>query len=249
MHVLRKKFVVLLIVILGVCLYTGVGFAKDTSLIELSASEQSDKYFEEVKYYSTGDVQTVIIKGSVKNKDDGIAVYDIELDLTNKTYTSTRAKGAELQSVIESLAMEKDFKLNSTMNTYSIGVTVLTVDPVNEPLCETGQMLFWSSDGTYSYFDKRKKFAWAANPTRFNTHWFVEEDEWGELRIIDLGRTVLSSNYASYYNFDFGLPNSRTDVYHKITIEGYRTGDYEIYTTYDASGEASYLLRFKVIEW
>lgn len=249
MHVLRKRVIVLLVVIFSVCLCTGMGFAQDTSSIELRASQQSDKYFEQVEYYSTDDLQTLVIKGSRKNVDSGIAVFDIELDLANQTYTSTQVKGAELQSVIDSIAMEKGFKLSSTRTMYSVGVTITTLDPVNEPLNETGQMLFWSSDGTYSYFEDRKKFAWAAYPTAFGTHWFVDEDKWTQLRLIDLNRTVLSSNYASYYNYDFGLPNLRTDVSHSISIEGYRTGAYEIYTTTQKSGEFNYLLKFRVIEW
>jgi len=248
MFISRSKVVISFVLVLSVLFFNSTGFSQDVDPIELHASQHSDKAFKQVEYYSLNNLETLVITGE-REAGSGISVYDIELDLTTQSYTTTQVTGDELQAVLDSIANEQDSITNTVKTIYAVGVIVTTLDPVNEPLTETRQKLYWSSDGTYSYFEGRSRSAWAAYPTAFGTHWFINEDKWTELRYLDGNRTVLSSNYASYYNYDFAFNNLRTDVSHAISIEGYRTGSYKIYTTTEKSGEAAFLLKFRVIEY
>ncbi|WP_156920563.1 hypothetical protein [Thermicanus aegyptius] len=79
-------------------------------------------------------------------------------------------------------------------------------------------------------------------PLFLNTHWYILDNYYTGLNTIDGGRTVTSSSFHSYYNYDFGDTNQRTDVSHELTIYGYYTGNYDYFVDWSVSGEYSGLL-------
>ncbi|WP_233496338.1 hypothetical protein, partial [Pantoea sp. 3_1284] len=62
--------------------------------------------------------------------------------------------------------------------------------------------LTWRGNSTDAWKVSRNATAWAANPTPyFNTHWYVNENKYEGH--VDLGKSIYSASYHSYYNTVF----------------------------------------------
>lgn len=199
--------------------------AKGDNIIKLKPSENSEGVLDNVELILSDSKIGLKVEGT-KKVDSGIDVFKIIIDKEKNEYKLEKVQDQKLKEY-ENLIKEKDIEQNnfSILSTsYSGGVIVTTTDPVDEPLCKTWHKIWWSVDYPYSTLTSRNKDTWAANPSFFNTHWYVDAEEWTGLSYIDGGRTVRSSMHSSFYNYDFNDPNARTDVDHYITLEGRNSG-------------------------
>lgn len=121
-------------------------------------------------------------------------------------------------------------------------------------LCRTRQNLRWtarrSGGRRQAFFDSRWKYGYTWSPTCANTNWYKYYSRWiGSPRRIDAGRTVLSKNEAKYWNKDFPLRSRKTEVYHRLVLEGYADGGARYYKTVNRSGEHWKSLHSHVKAW
>lgn len=251
---MKSKFLKILISSLTLTVaFSSSVFASDSVVTKktvdiLKPNSVSEKVFIEVEMTSfTNGNEQILIKG---HHDHGQAPqhYDIKIDKENKTYTATKMKGEELEKVeqaINKMETERNITSLSTTSDMHAGVIATTDDPADADLCETSQLLYWNSSG---YVD-RVKSEWAANPSEFDTHWFVFSKSWTPISYLDGGRTVFSQNKASYFNWDFLLDDQKTEVSHTISIYGYKAGGYNYDVSWTKSGEGNTLLDLDVSTW
>jgi hypothetical protein len=69
---------------------------------------------------------------------------------------------------------------------------------------------------------------WAACPSSFNTHWYVNYDDLYSLTYTPDHKVVKSEAEAYYHNYDFGDPSMATYARHWSLLNGDNNG----YTTY-----------------
>lgn len=112
----------------------------------------------------------------------------------------------------------------------------VTVDPVNIALNQTAQQAAWQ--GFYYYMEP---YGWSGYCDAYSsiTTWFVDSC---------YGYTPYStsnidySRDGQYHNYDFGLPDERTDVYSRAGVQAYDSSFVNWWTYWYASGEFSWLL-------
>ncbi|WP_206812767.1 hypothetical protein [Paradesulfitobacterium ferrireducens] len=135
-----------------------------------------------------------------------------------------------------------------TKGSYSASVTVVTYDPVYADLARTSQSLSWAVliDNTAA-FSNRSKSVWAANPSSLGTHWYVNQDYWvGSVSYASGYQSLSSTNYASYYNWDFQDNDQITEAWHQVQIIGLNSGSYDYNYWFDHTGEYANLLSVQV---
>ncbi len=212
-------------------------------------SEIAADIFHTFVYTEDNGNVVIQVKGH-KDAGEALKAYHIQIDTKKHTYKISKVKGDKLKQFEEKFIKMKNAsnkvlgdKTNLAAATnYTAGVIATTDDPVGADLCESKHQLTWAADGTTAKYVSRTKSAWAANPSAFDTHWYVDSDKYTALSTIDGGRTVHSSSYAAYHNYDFLDNSKRTDVTHSLTIDGYKTGGFDYYVDWTRSGEASDLL-------
>lgn len=218
-----------------------------TRYFELKPSNDTEAIFKKVEFYQEGkDNYQVKIYGS-KDNVGIIESYHVTIDLENKKYKATKNIGEKLYSILNKTEKQLEIPVSTfstqTTGSYSGGVIATTDDPLGVDVCQSKHKLWWSvNSNNLSSYVNREASAWAANPSLFNTHWYILDNYYTGLNTIDGGRTVTSSSFHSYYNYDFGDTNQRTDVSHELTIYGYYTGNYDYFVDWSASGEYSGLL-------
>lgn len=111
--------------------------------------------------------------------------------------------------------------------TYTATVRVVTDDPLGVDVAETTHKLTWDvhADETVSY-NWRSVGCWAANPSPFGTHWFVDS-----CSFIAEGTS---------HNWDFGDDTKATYADHWSKIQGKNDGWY--YYWWDAMHSGEFLL-------
>lgn len=122
-------------------------------------------------------------------------------------------------------------------------VSVFTRDPPQLILTQTYSKLDWTvySNGTvnWNYYDDS---CWAANPSSVGTHWFVRSCWYGSVWRTNGNTQVCHNHDGSYYNYDFGNPGLRTDVYQWTQICGRNDGYFNYWWNHTDSGEYSSLI-------
>ncbi|SNQ60487.1 hypothetical protein MNV_1840012 [Candidatus Methanoperedens nitroreducens] len=107
-----------------------------------------------------------------------------EVNLSKKTYKTTKLPISDLVKRMPTDTKIENNKDDLTSDAYTVAVTsgtytatvgVITDDAVGEDLSETTHQISWTvnSGGTVSY-NWRSVSAWAANPSSFDTHWYVD---------------------------------------------------------------------------
>ncbi|MGG0757600.1 hypothetical protein [Brevibacillus laterosporus] len=125
----------------------------------------------------------VKVEGRARSK--GIQSYKLEIDTDTKTYKTTELTKKEIE---EDILNEEDLKELKELSTkplrispnerknYYIGwMKITTEDPVRLPVCTTKLTLKWEEDidGLIEETSHKLK-PWAANPTKFDTHWYID---------------------------------------------------------------------------
>lgn len=197
---------------------------------------------KKVELVLEGNKRTVRVKGHKKLSDDALG-YNMSVDEKKKTYKITKIKGKELDDELQRLGANDSYEGFTTNSTGYMGrIAIVSEDPPDWDLAETKHGLYWTASGTSAYFHDRELNCWAANPSPIDTHWYKSSCKYTGLSTIDGGRTITSSAYASYYNYDFWENDKRTDITHDITIHGYYSGGFDYYWDFTETGEGSYLL-------
>lgn len=218
----------------------------ETEVITLKSDKSSEILLDkvEVKYFSDG---TVIISTKGTRKLGSPAVYfEVEVDLENKTYrTRTLPIPLDMINTTESSISSFDnIELQSYLGTFTADVRIHTRDPLSADLAITTNVLSWNAyTGSVSRNYHRYNY-WAANPSIFGTHWFVDWSS-GTYPWIE-GLNIYSENEAQYYNYDFMDPNLPTYANHYILIRGADNGTYSYWADAIHSGEYSGLLHYRV---
>ena len=117
-----------------------------------------------------------------------------------------------------------------------------TLDPVYEQLTRTHAGGTWNkvaiSETRCRLIDAGSGGCWAANPSAFNTHWFASSCSYYDA----LSTGVDYNAIGNYYNWDFLLPNLRTDVTQSVRIRLVHGTGVAVSFSHVDSGEASSLI-------
>ncbi len=118
-------------------------------------------------------------------------------------------------------------------------VTVSTLDPVFVKLTETRVTGTWGEFGFLPPCPRWREFGfgncWAANPSSLGTHWFVNS-----CSVLGPGTNI--TNTASYWNYDFGFDNLRTDVFQTANVRWNPGIGVGIGWSHQDFGEGSFLI-------
>ncbi len=117
-------------------------------------------------------------------------------------------------------------------------VSVYTRDPPQAILTWTYTKLDWTvfGDGTVDW-NFTDDGCWAANPSPFDTHWFIDSCYYGAVWFAAGYTQVCHDHSGSYYNTDFGDPNQRTDVDQWAQMCGRNDGYFDYWWSHIDSGE------------
>lgn len=189
--------------------------------------------------------------------DGNAYAFQLRIDPDARTYTIARAEPD--QSLVREVDAQVmgDLALGPLSGDVGIsqvhrvaGVTLLTTDPApfNEPLARTSVYLHWKEypGGLVEYYT-REKGTWAANPTRFFTHWYLLAENWNGAAV-DNGFNVWSNRFlATYYNTDFAS-DAITLIGHEAQVWG-MAGSYDVDFHYTHEGDLAWFLNTYVSQY
>lgn len=148
--------------------------------------------------------------------------YRLIVNISEGTYRTVRVpvpKSASEQTATVGNRQEAtpgdDISINTTGSTRFAWVVLNTVDPIGEILNRTRNKVEWITnvDGSLTAAGWYTE-CWAANPSSLGTHWYVASCVNGS-PVYGSSRTdVTHDSDAAYYNYDFQLDTTRTDVWH-----------------------------------
>lgn len=221
----------------------------EREVIQLKPDAQTEKVLSDVNLIIDSDNSiTLNIKG-YKEKDAELESFFIDVDRNTNTYKATKAKGKELDMILEGIRKNNpsfDSKATSASarGSYSIGVAATTLDPAGLTLCQTYNELYWTANGSTATFQSRYQDYFAACPTPppYNTHWYCSSIYWTGL--IQGTTAITSTNEANYYNYDFMDDSLITNVTHNTLCYGDKNGSGDYWAGSSVSGEYSFLLSF-----
>lgn len=208
-----------------------VEIIKPANAQDLKAAENSSTIEEAYWYVNEKGEDVQVTKVKVSQADRGIE-YDISIDKNINEYVVK-----ESRSLIPSISPSANYN-------YSIGATYTTRDPVLVDLNRSRHEMTWGGNANDAWKVSRKATAWGANPSSLGTHWYIGTNKYEGY--VDNGKNVYSSTYHSYYNWDFGSNSKRTDVWHRVNIQGHNDGYAYVTAQNGKSGEGSALLSFKL---
>lgn len=173
--------------------------ATSNQKIVLTPSTGTDKIVDYIVMEKNEDEVVIAFENGLKN----IGYFqemEIEVDVNKNSY-----------NIMNYQEKSQTLPRSTTRSAY---VAIITLDPINLELNRTTQSLNWNTSGLVS----RNKAAVPKNPSAVGTHWYTMWDRWTELRTIDGGRTLVSTNNTKYYNADFLSNNKFTYAEHTISI-------------------------------
>ncbi|SFD61878.1 hypothetical protein [Bacillus sp. UNCCL81] len=202
--------------------------------INLKPEKNSETPFDSVTYTKDGTEEKYVIKGS-KKADGIIKEYNVRIDKENKTY--------KVEKVANPI-VEKDSNSEPTgvmplaAGTYHTAwVKAKTVDLPTVDLCYTKLTANWADYGSDISFVSQDLATWAANPSTAKTNWFLSSKHLYTAKPNSDYSKITYSADAFYYNYDFLLPNVRTDLHHDIFITANNNGTYTYDVNWVPSGE------------
>jgi len=225
---------------------------KIEEVILLQPEAGSDLILDSVKATPLPNGSVMVSGSGVHKPGEPPQYYRWEVNLTKKTYKTTKLDPSTAKLQIPAITKEEINKTqaqNVGIAAISPGshwavVWVQTTDLAYESLAETAHRLEWTvySDGRVG-FNLRRVTCWAANPSSFGTHWYIDSCNFaGSVSYSSDGTSLFSKAEGRYHNYDFGDPNQATYAYHWSQIQGKNDGSHPY--TWDAvhSGEYSWLL-------
>lgn len=159
--------------------------------------------------------------------------YDISIDISNNTYTTTLVDMSEV-NILPSEEGEPEKNLGNIKNqqyslvplaispgTYQATIRVQTLDPVYIVLAQTTNYLKWtvSSNGSVQWNAYTDGCLGYTTPI---THWYVSACS--SSAPYYSGGVAYNAASGTYYNWDWGNPNLSTNAYHSITVGGKNDG-------------------------
>jgi len=225
-----KKFlkITVLCVIFSLLMITTAAAEEDSKKVivkELKPQNDSVKIFDKVNYTEDEKSMHVRIEGS--KKADGVTkAYHLKLNPKEGTYLITEKLPKEMDILETKLSRNNNTNSNNTiepMSTtyYYAWVQTVTDDLAGEDLCKTKVRLDWVDYGSTIGFYDSDLDTWAANPSQFNTHWYLEESYLDDPYLYYDDQKLLQDGSAEYYNWDFMDEDEKTEVSH--WIENYRS--------------------------
>lgn len=217
---------------------------------ELLPTAASECVFDRVYYAETPDGAELHMKGSIGAEDPGLAC-EVEINPETRRYTADdlgpEAVADEQQARDESLASTSSGEITTqALNYHTRTVRLTTEDPVYIDVTRSYNTLRWSGCNSCNARPVgRWKSAWAGNPTRAGTHWYVQNNYF-PYGYNDNYRYVGSQHRAFFYNWDFKFNNQKTTAYHRTTIYGWRDGHATYDSVWNPRGEAWYLLHRRI---
>lgn len=184
--------------------------------------------------YSDGTV-SVKLKGSGTKQSGTPAVkYDIKVDLDNGIYRA---------AIVNDLGTKSTNVPMTLIGPFSAYVGLTTDDAVGADLCITENTLEWygNTNGTVLLDDYDYDY-WAANPSSFNTHWYIDSSSGKRPWYSSGDEYIYSENEADYYNYDFLDNDEITTAWHWIEIRGTENGNFTYRWDYEHDGEAAGIL-------
>lgn len=209
-----------------------VEIVKPANAHDLKAAKNSSSTLQEAYWYVNEKGEQVQVTTLKLSQADRGKSFDIMIDPNTNEY------------VVEE---SKEFSLSPSLlatREYFMGATYTTNDPVGVALNRSRHELTWRGNSTDAWKVSRNATAWGANPSSLGTHWYVGTNKYEGY--VDQGKSIYSSSYHSYYNWDFGSNSQRTDVWHRLNLQGFNDGYTYITTQNGKSGEGSSLLSFKL---
>lgn len=233
----------------------GQAGATHTSVLEPEPG--SEVVLDRVEIITSDGMRTV--RGEVARSSPagmGALGYRLIVNIEKGTYRTVRvpvpnsASGQTPVAADRNLTASGDaISINTSGSTRFAWVVVNTVDPVGEILNRTRNKIEWvtNADGSLTATGWYTE-CWAASPSSLGTHWYVASCVNGS-PVYGPGRTdVTHDSDAAYYNYDFQLDTTRTDVWHWIRLRGYAAGGYWYTFSYSDAGEGADLLTYEVYE-
>jgi hypothetical protein len=135
----------------------------------------------------------------------------------------------------------------SSFSTFVGHLIVQTWDPAGAKLTETYNELTWSNSSGYPW-QSAGYYCWAANPSKFNTHWFTSSCSPNGPYYRSGSEPVCFDVVGQYYNDDFLLASKRTRAIGFTYLCG-GNGYFSYTWDHQANGEAAYLLHGEVVAY
>ncbi len=197
---------------------------------------------------------SVTVQSSGKRQAETPALYfHWEINLSKKTYKTAKLP---ISDMVKRMPIDIKIENNKdnltsdasiaavTTGTYTTTVGVITDDPLGEDLAETIHQISWTVNGggTVSY-NWRSVGTWAANPTSWDTHWYM--DSYGFIGSVTYSpdqTSLFSEAYGNYHNWDFGDVNQATYAGHWSKIQGKNDGEFDYWWSATHSGEWWWIL-------
>lgn len=217
---------------------------------ELKPQKDSVKVFDKVIY--TKDEKSMYVRIEGSKKVDGVTkAYHIKLDPEGGTYLTTEKLPKEMDILETLLSKNNNTNSNNTIEPlsttyYYAWVQTVTDDLAGEDLCKTKLRLDWVDYGSTIGFDDNDLDTWAANPSQFDTHWYLEDSYLGDPYLYYDNQKLEQDGSAEYYNWDFMDEDEKTEVSHMIQIIAQNDGTYDYVADWGARGEYSLLLDLDV---
>ncbi|HBZ81293.1 MULTISPECIES: hypothetical protein [Brevibacillus] len=254
--------------ILLLCLSTSVVFAGgkiDKKTYHLSPELSSDVILENVELTvdEKNSASSIWIKGKAKAGNGAIG-YRLLIDRAKRTYKTEKLSKQELDDELKRVDEKSQNVSNKDIDSLNGGIKALaanyytgwfkitTLDPVRVPVNATKLTLKWKEyeDGTLE--DTSHSISpWAANPSKFDTHWFVDDYDDSTPDANTDSSEITYTGWADYYNDDFGDDEWRTYVSHSIKMTALQkdvgcAGCFDYSYKTDESGESSSLLNYTI---
>ena len=226
---------------------------KILEIIRLQPEASSEVILDSFEAILWSDDSVTVQSSGQKQAETPALYFHWEINLSKKTYKTTKLAVSDLikRTPINTKIEKNKGKLTPdavvvavTPGTYTATVQVVTDDLVGEDLAETTHKLNWTvnAGGTVNW-NWRSVSAWAANPSSFGTHWFV--DTYGFVGSVTYSpdqTSVFSEAQGKYYNWDFGDDNQATYADHWSKIQGRNDGGFNYWWGATHSGEYWWLL-------
>lgn len=212
-----------------------VEIVKPDNAKDLKAARNTSTLLEEAYSYTNEEGEHVQVTTLKLSQADRGKEFDIITDPATNEYVVEESNG--LVEVPE---------LTSTRATreYFMGATYTTNDPARVALNRSRHELRWRGNSKDAWKVSRNASAWGAKPSKLGTNWHVKTNKYEGY--VDRGKSIFSSSYHSYYNWDFGSKKKRTDVWHRMNLQGYNDGYTYVTVQKGKSGEGNSLLSFKL---
>lgn len=203
---------------------------KILEIIRLQPEAGSEVILDSFEAILWSDDSVTVQSSGQKQAETPALYFHWEINLSKKTYKTAKLP---ISDMVKRMPIDIKIENNNdnltsdasiaavTTGTYTTTVGVITDDLLGEDLAETIHQISWTVNGggTVSY-NWRSVSAWAANPTSWGTHWYM--DSYGFIGSVTYSpdqTSLFSEAFGNYHNWDFDDINQATYADHWSKIQ------------------------------